>query len=80
MLVLIISVGIFGGPGKGEGWTASHYVLVALYATATRPLHAYAILHEACKIIMPLLASERVTFLAHPLVQAATNAIFPWRT
>ena len=66
----------------------AHFFLVALHAvraaftpwpSPARLRRGYDLLHVACVIIMPLLAAEGLTPLAHPLLLAAVDLVFPWR-
>jgi squalene monooxygenase len=62
-------------------WVAVHAMRHAVvpYPTPGRLRKGYDLLHVACCIIMPLLAAERVTLLANPLVAGVTDLVFPWK-
>jgi squalene monooxygenase len=81
-------VGLLSGLTPKPGVLVTHFFAVALHAmrrallplpTPTRLRQGYDLLHVACLIIMPLLQAERTTVLSSGPVQAAVDAIFPWR-
>jgi squalene monooxygenase len=81
-------VGLLSGLTPKPGILVTHFFAVALHAmrrsltpcpTPARLRQGYDLLRVACVIIMPLLAGERVTVLSWRWVQAAVDAVFPWR-
>ncbi len=80
-------VGLLSGLTPKPWVLVAHFFAVASYAikkalfppTFTRMRQAYDLMHVACTIIMPLLASERTTFLSLAPVQWIVNLFFPFR-
>lgn len=80
-------VGLLAGLTPKPWVLVAHFFAVAAYAmrlallpcpTPSSLRRAYDLLHVACIIIMPLLASERSTILSWLPVQFAVQAVFPW--
>lgn len=81
-------VGLLSGLVPKPGVLVAHFFAVASHAmrralfpcpTPTKLRHSFDLLKVACIIIMPMLESEKVTFLSSPLILGVTNALFKWR-
>jgi squalene monooxygenase len=80
-------VGLLSGLTPAPWVLVAHFFAVAAYAmrkallppTPTRLRQGYDLMHVACIIIMPLLASERATVLSWTPVQWGIHLLFPWK-